>query len=101
MKIRKLFLPMAVSFIFAAFSAAVNASAEKAAFDYSAEEMECRIAPPVIDTEEADRNRDLLGAVTGLDWNIGPEEAILTIIIPLLNRKRVMILKTKKWILHK
>ncbi len=77
---RKLFLLMAVSFIFAAFSAVVNASAEKAAFDYSAEKMNCTIAPPVIDTEEADRNRDLLGAVTELDWSIGPEDAVLTII---------------------
>ncbi len=80
MKNRKLFLLAAVSFIFAAFSAVVNASAEKAAFDYSAEKMDCRIAPPVIDTEEADRNRDLLGAVSELDWSIGPEDAVLTII---------------------
>ena len=60
---RKLFLLTAVSFIFAAFSAVVNASAEEAAFDYSAKKMDCTIAPPVINTEEADRNRDLLGAV--------------------------------------
>ena len=70
---------MAVSFIFLVFSAAVNA-AEKSAFDYSAEKMDCTIAPPVINTEEADRNRDLLGAVTELDWSIGPEDAVLTII---------------------
>ena len=80
MKNRKLFLLMAVSFIFVAFSAVVNAYAEESAFDYSAEKMDCRITPPVINTEEADRNRDLLGAVSELDWSIGPENAILTII---------------------
>ncbi len=42
--------------------------------------MDCTIAPPVIDTEEADRNRNLLGAVSELDWSIGPEDAVLTII---------------------
>ena len=71
---------MFVSVFSLVFSAAVNAAAEKSAFDYSAEKMDCRIAPPVIDTEEADRNRDLLGAVSELDWSIGPEDAILTII---------------------
>ena len=70
----------AVLFIFLVFSAAVNAAAEKSAFDYSAEKMDCTIAPPVIDTEEADRNHDLLGAVSELDWSIGPEDAVLTII---------------------
>ena len=71
---------MAVSIFSLVFSAAVNAAAEKAAFDYSAAKMECRLSPPVIDTEEAERNRDLLGAVSDLDWSIGPEDAILTII---------------------
>ena len=80
MKNCKLFLLTAASFIFLVFSAAVNAAAEKSAFDYSAEKMDCTIAPPVIDTEEADRNRDLLGAVSELDWSIGPEDAVLTII---------------------
>ncbi len=80
MKNCKLFLLKAASFIFLVFSAAVNAAAEKSAFDYSAEKMDCTIAPPVIDTEEADRNRDLLGAVSELDWSIGPEDAVLTII---------------------
>ena len=42
--------------------------------------MECRLAPSVINTEEADRNRDLLGAVSDLDWSIGPEDAVLTIL---------------------
>ena len=71
---------MFVLFISLIFPAAVNAAAENSAFDYSAEKMECRIAPPAIDTEEADRNRDLLGAVSDLDWTIGPEDAVLTII---------------------
>ncbi len=70
----------AVLFIFLVFSAAVNAAAEKSAFDYSAEKMDCTIALPVIDTEESDRNRALLGAVSELDWSIGPEDAVLTII---------------------
>ena len=80
MKKCKLFLLTAVLFIFLVFSAAMNAAAEKSAFDYSAEKMDCTIAPPVIDTEEADRNHDLLGAVSELDWSIGPEDAVLTII---------------------
>ena len=80
MKNCKLFLLTAASFIFLVFSAAVNAAAEKSAFDYSAEKMDCTIAPPVIDTEEAYRNRDLLGTVSELDWSIGPEDAVLTII---------------------
>ena len=80
MKNCKLFLLMVVSIFSLVFSVAANATAEKSAFDYSAEKMDCRIAPPVIDTEEADRNRDLLGAVSELDWSIGPEDAILTII---------------------
>ena len=80
MKNYKLFLLMVVSILSLVFSAVVNAAAEKSAFDYSAEKMDCRIAPPVFDTEEADRNRDLLGAVSELDWSIGPEDAILTII---------------------
>ena len=80
MKNCKLFLLMAVSFISLVFSAAVNAASEKSAFDYSAEKMDCRIAPPAIDTEEAERNRDLLGAVTDMDWSVGPEDAVLTII---------------------
>ena len=80
MKNCKLFLLTAASFIFLVFSAAVNAAAEKSAFDYSAEKMDCTIAPPVIDTEEAYRNRDLLGMVSELDWSIGPEDAVLTII---------------------
>ena len=80
MKSCKLPLLMAVSIFSLVFSAAVNAAAEKAAFDYSADKMECRLSPPVIDTEEAEHNRDLLGAVSDLDWSIGPEDAILTII---------------------
>ena len=71
---------MIVSIFSLVFSAAVNAAAEKFEFDYSAEKMDCKIAPPVIDAEEADRNRDLLGAVSVLDWSIGPEDAVLTII---------------------
>ena len=80
MKNCKLFLLMVVLFTSLVFSAVVNAAAEKSAFDYSAEKMECRITPPVIDTEESDRNRDMLGAVSDLDWSIGPEDAVLTII---------------------
>ena len=80
MKNCKLFVLTAASFIFLVFSAAVNAAAEKSAFDYSAEKIDCTIAPPVIDTEEAYRNRDLLGTVSELDWSIGPEDAVLTII---------------------
>ena len=80
MKNCKLFLLTAASFIFLVFSAAVNAAAEKSAFDYSAEKMDCTIAPPVINTEEVEKNRDLLGAVSELDWSIGPEDAVLTII---------------------
>ena len=71
---------MAVSIFSLVFSAAVNAAAEKSGFDYSADKMECRLSPPVIDTEEAERNRELLGAVSDLDWSIGPEDAALTII---------------------
>ena len=80
MKNCKLFLLMVVLFTSLVFSVAVNAAAEKSAFDYSAEKMECRIAPPVIDTKESERNRDLLGEVSDLDWSIGPEDAVLTII---------------------
>ena len=80
MKNCKLFLLMVVSIFSLVFSVAANAAAEKSAFDYSAEKMECRIAPPVTDNKEAERNRDLLGAVSDLDWSIGPEDAILTII---------------------
>ena len=80
MKKYKLFSLMFVLFIFLVFASTVNAASENSAFDYSAEKMECRIAPPAIDTEEADRNRDLLGAVTDLDWSVGPEDAVLTII---------------------
>ena len=80
MKNCKLFLLMVVLFTSLVFSATVNAAAEKSAFDYSAEKMECRIAPHVIDTEESERNRDLLGEVSDLDWSIGPEDAVLTII---------------------
>ena len=80
MKNCKLFLLMVVLFTSLVFYVAVNASAGKSAFDYSAEKMECRIEPPVIDTEESERNRDLLGEVSDLDWSIGPEDAILTII---------------------
>ena len=80
MKNYKLFLLLTALFISLVFSVAVSAAAEKSAFDYSAEKMECRLAPPVINAEEADRNRDLLGAVSGLDWSIGPEDAVLTII---------------------
>ena len=71
---------MVILFTSLVFSVAVNAAAEKSAFDYSAEKMGCRLSPPVIDTEESERNRDLLGAVSDLDWSIGPEDAVLTII---------------------
>ena len=80
MKNCKLFLLMVILFTSLVFSVAVNAAAEKSAFDYSAEKMGCRLSPPVIDTEESERNRDLLGAVSDLDWSIGPENAVLTII---------------------
>ena len=80
MKNYKLFLLLTALFISLVFSVAVSAAAEKSAFDYSAEKMDCRLAPPVINTEEADRNRDLLGAVSDLDWSIGPEDAVLIIL---------------------
>ena len=80
MKYCKLFFLTVISFISLVLPSAVIAANEKSVFDYSVQKMECRIAPPVIDTEEADRNRDLLGAVSELDWSIGPEDAVLTII---------------------
>lgn len=56
------------------------AESGKPFFDYSAERMECSILPPAVDTENADKNRELLGDVTDLDWSIGPEDAALLII---------------------
>ena len=76
----KLFLLMIISIVSLIFSATVCSAAEKFSFDYSANKMECRLTPPVIDIEEAEHNRDLLGTVTDLDWSIGPEDAVLTII---------------------
>ena len=80
MKNSKLSLSMIISIVSLVFSATVCAAAEKSTFDYSADKMECRLTPPVIDIEEAEHNRDLLGTVTDLDWSIGPEDAVLTII---------------------
>ena len=58
----------------------VTANNKGSAFDYSAEKMECILTPPALNAEEGERNKNLLGEVTDLDWAVGPENALLTII---------------------
>ena len=77
---KKPFLFLLTAVIAAMAFLPASAESGKPVFDYSAEKMDCSILHSAVDNEKADRNRELLGDVTDLDWSIGPEDAVLTII---------------------
>ena len=80
MKKKKIFVLFSAVAVLSAMASAASAETVKTGFDYTAEKMECSVLPPAIDADEAEKNRELLGAVTGSDWSVGPEDAVLTII---------------------
>ena len=46
---------MSICLVLFSVTTAAYAGTEKSGFDYSAENMECTILPPVIDTEESEK----------------------------------------------